>query len=244
MKNYIISLLQKLLGYERYLVLFARIKLGTQLLDRKRRTYRYFERLIPENATVAVVGASIGITTFPFLRNNRRVHAYEPVPTNVHALRQLRKKYPNGTLSIHQVALGNTTGQVEMVFQKINGAGKHGLSFVKGVFDSHEPTGETITVNIGCLDQQSEFASERLDALKVVAENYELEIFLGAQKIIERDRPIIYCELWPNEKRAPVLTFVQSLNYRICIRVHNELVDYFPRANNYRGKHFIFLPNS
>lgn len=242
MKNYIISLLQKMLGYERYLFLFAKLKIRLLKFNKKKETFRHFLTLVPENGTVAIVGASIGIKTLPFANKRRTVIAYEPIPSNFSVLQKLKATNKVENLSLFQIALGNRSGQIEMVFPEINGAKKHGLSYVKDLINDGNPNGEILLVNIDRLDDRPELASQKLIALKVVAENYEFEIFEGAKDLIRRDLPLIYCELWANSKRQPVLDLIRAMNYRVHILVQGKLVNYTEYKSTYRGKHFIFLP--
>lgn len=240
MKNYLISLLQKLLGYERYLFVFAKVKIQTFRFNRKKDTYRHFEKLVPENATIVIIGASVGITTVPFINGKREIFAYEPIPVNVSILERLKQKYKAGKLSIFQAALGNQTDKVEFVFPKVNGAKKHGLSYVKNIDVEDQPEGETIIVEMDRLDNRPELKGKKIEGMKVVAENYEFEIFSGAKETIERDQPLIYCELWDNPKRPVVLDLIRSMSYEVFILLNGKLERYSDHQNTYKGKHFIF----
>ena len=244
MKNYIISLLQKLLGYERYLFVFAKMKIRFLKFNRRKDTYRHFKNLIPEDSTVAVIGASVGITTLPIANGKREIFAYEPIPSNVSIIEKLKKKLNAQKLSIFSVALGNHSGQVEFIFPRINGAKKHGLSYVKNIHIDGQPKGETLTIEIDKFDNRPELIGKKIGALKIVAENYEFEIFSGAKETIKRDRPIIYCELWDNAKRAVVLEFIRSMNYEVSILMNGKLESYSDHQSTYSGKHFIFRSHS
>lgn len=244
MKNYFISILQKILGYERFLLIFAKLKIQFLKYNKVKETFRYFETLVPENGSVAVVGASIGITTIPFVKNNRHVFAYEPIPSNFSVLKKLKKSFNADNLNLFPIALGNHTGHVEMVFPTINGAKKHGLSYVKDVKISDNPEGEIVSITMDQLDARPELSSIKLNALKVVAENYEFEIFSGAKAVIAQNSPIIYCELWANSKRQPVINLIESMNYSVFVLMGGKLVNYAENEKSYSDKHFIFLPKT
>jgi len=211
-------------------------------LNKKKETYLYFEKLVPEHATIAVIGASIGITTIPFANGKRTIFAYEPIPSNVSIIARLKQKYRADKLSIFQLALGNRTGKVEFIFPKVNGAKKHGLSYVKDVSIENQPEGEVLTVEIDRFDNRPELEDKKIEAMKVIAENYEFEIFSGATEIINRDSPVIYCELWDNVKRPVVLDLIRSMNYVIWVLIDGKLENYENHCDSYQGKHFIFRP--
>jgi hypothetical protein len=56
---------------------------------------------------------------------------------------------------------------------------------------------------------------ERVQLIKVDVEGMELEVLCGAQELIARCRPIIYCEL--NQKRTgdALIAHLRSLDYRL-----------------------------
>jgi hypothetical protein len=52
-----------------------------------------------------------------------------------------------------------------------------------------------------------------ITAIKIDVENFEYEVLSSARNLLERNMPIIYCELWNNEKRVMVFDYLEGLNY-------------------------------
>src|SRR5206468_4122713 len=55
-------------------------------------------------------------------------------------------------------------------------------------------SGHSVTVSTVSLDGY--FDTERIDAIKIDAQGAEMAIAAGAIRLIERDRPIVFTELW------------------------------------------------
>lgn len=87
---------------------------------------------------------------------------------------------------------------------------------------------------------RKEINSIKIDVIKIVAENFEFQIFEGAKKIIENNKPLIYFELWDNDRRNMVLGLIIKYNYNVFYRKGNALIPF--DKNNYSGKNFFFKP--
>lgn len=243
MKNTIIKILHFLIGYESYLVLFSRFKIKTLSADPRKTDFLFFEKLLAENAIIVVIGACTGITTVPFVNGHsgRKVFAYEPLFSNFNALNKILSLYHLTTVHTFNVGLGNKTEYRELILPVIDGVKKHGMAHLKDQTITEYNVGISEIVFIDCLDNRAELQSIKIDALKIVAENFELQILEGARKLIKEQRPVIYCELWHNEKRKEVLEYIESLNYSVFYNKNKQLVSY--KQFNYSGKNFFFKSN-
>ncbi len=244
MKNYIIKITQFLLGRKRYLKFFSIFKIRTISYDRRKSDYLFFENLLPKDATVIVAGACTGITTVPFARNKsqRKVIAYEPLPLNFSTLNQVIAHFRLDNVKTYPIGLGNKKEQREIIVPVVNGLKKHGMAHIqdKSIMEFNE--GETLSIELDKLDSRPEINQTKIEALKIVAENFEFQIFEGAKEIIKNNRPLIYCELWPNENRSRVLELIESYNYKIYYRNGDQLI--LHHSSNYQGKNFIFKPSN
>ena len=85
MKKAVQRILQGLLGFDRYLYWFARVKIATLRWDKRDGDFLHFVDMVADDAKVLDIGANIGIMTSLVARKCERgqVHAFEPIPENV-----------------------------------------------------------------------------------------------------------------------------------------------------------------
>ena len=242
MKESVIKILQYILGYERYLKLFSVIKIKTLVLDSRKSDFLFFEKLLSQNATILVIGACTGITTIPLAKGkvNRKVFAYEPVSSNFQVLNQVVNYFKLKNVFTFNLGLGSEPGQREFILPVVNGVKKHGMAHVKdpAILEYNEGLSEVIAIDT--LDRREEINGLAIEGIKIVAENFEYQIFEGAKRVIENNRPIIYCELWNNDRRNLVLDLIKKYNYGIYYREGNILVHY--SQDKYKGKNLFFKP--
>lgn len=242
MKNALIGLLHVLLGYNNYLRIFTRFKIVFLRFDRRKADFLFFERSIAADATILVIGANTGITTIPLAKNKpqRQIFAYEPVPSNFEVLQYCKRIFKCPNIRSYMIALGNSTGRMNMVLPVVGGAKKHGMAFVDSDSVDAIGQGESFQVQMDSIDRRSELNDVKVDAIKLVAENYECEILQGSEGLISRHKPLIYCELWPNNSRHQTLDLIRTFGYGIYYRKGDDLLTY--DGTNYKGKNFFFRP--
>ena len=85
MKKLIQSILQKILGFERYLFWFSRFKISTLKWDSKEGDFNHFLSLLSPGDDVLDIGANIGIMAIKMAQTCHQgtVHAFEPIPENI-----------------------------------------------------------------------------------------------------------------------------------------------------------------
>ncbi|MFT7613490.1 MAG: FkbM family methyltransferase [Parvicellaceae bacterium] len=240
MKNELIKLLHLILGYQNYLRLFTRFKIRFLRYDSRKSDFLFFEKLVTEQANIIIIGANTGITTIPFAKekSERKVFAYEPVPSNFETLQNCVQYYSVSNIQNFMIALGNKTGEDKMILPVLSGAKKHGMAHIDHHSINSLEQGENIATHMDKLDNRIELENLKIDAIKIVAENYETEIFKGAQNIITKDKPFIYCELWDNENRIKTMNLIKEYGYQIFYREGENLKPY--SNANYKGKNFFF----
>ncbi|PWT73077.1 MAG: hypothetical protein C5B59_14150 [Bacteroidetes bacterium] len=242
MKKRIQSILQKLLGYENYLYYFSRAKVSFFKGSTYEAEFFEFMNLIPEG-TILDIGANIGITTVPLAKKfpHARIHAFEPIPSNNVALKRIVKHYKLNNVQLHEIALGEEDGTLKLVVPVINNVRMQGLShvFVDGQHDEWN-SGEIFSIPVFKLDDISALQNEqKIAAVKIDVENYEYYVLRGGEQLLLKHKPIIYCELWPNEKRQMVMEFLKGCGYSTKVFEGSHLVDFKDQAVN----NFIFVKN-
>ena len=131
-----------------------------------------------------------------------------------------------------------------MVMPVINKVPMHGLSHVvhEGIVDNND--GFKYKVPVICLDNFDELNKneKRITALKIDVENFEYSVLKGGEQLIQKNAPIIYCELWDNENRKKCISLLNNIGYSAFILCKDELV---PIEKTTIEKHnFFFIPDS
>ena len=211
--------------------------------DKNEKDFLKLFDLIKEDGLVLDIGANIGVMTYYFARRLKmsKVFSFEPIPYNIRTLNRIISFFKLSNVEVFDIALSDADGKVKMIMPVINSARKQGLSHVSDVSSVNNEEGEEFEVFGKRLDSLEEVvnAKERITAIKIDVEGYELNVLRGAVNTIRKHRPIIYCELWAGEQRDATIELMQSLGYSSKVLVDNHLVDYADHPN----QNFFFIPS-
>lgn len=200
----------------------------------------HFLSLLPTDDVLLDIGANIGIMTVPLAKKaiNGKVYAFEPMPQNLKALKRIIKHYKLHNVTIFETALGNQPGELKMVMPVIDKVKMQGLSHVAGENDTEE--GEHFTVPVQKLDDIPELQQVKaIGGIKIDVENFEFEVLTGAKNLLLKHKPLIYCELWDNEKRTLTLNYLKNeIGYNVKIYDGQKLVPY----TNQNVLNFFLVP--
>ncbi len=241
MKKIVQSVLQKLLGFRRYLIFFAWFKIKTLRRDNKEKDFFFFLELLPEDATVLDIGANIGIMTVHIAKKcvKGHVHAIEPIPENFSTLDSIVKRFHLSNVSLHNYALGVETGELKMVMPEVENVKMQGLSHAVHESITEYNEGQFYTVPVYTLDGlKKSFGTVR--GIKIDVENFEYFVFKGGENMLREDRPVVYCELWDNENRDNCFALFRKLGFSIQVLNDGMLESYDPERH--QTQNFFFLP--
>lgn len=238
MKNSIKYILQKMLGYQRYLRVFSNYKIRTLEKDAKEKDFFQFLDAIETDGVLLDVGANIGIMTYHLAKKfpQKEVVAIEPMPDNFLVLQAMvqRKKLANVTLL--QYAVGAQKEVLKMVLP-LNGKVKmQGLAHVVHASIDEWNEGEQIDVVCDTLDNL--IAAKRVAGIKMDIENFEFFALQGATEILKKYQPVIYLELWANENREKCFNLLYSFGYKAYVNSNNVLTPYDEKVHD--KQNFIF----
>src|SRR3989338_6693014 len=240
MKNRVKYLLQKTLGLQTYLYVFALYKIRTLRSDKKENDFFTFLSLLKDGkGDVLDIGANLGIMTVHLANHlpNSTIHAFEPMPTNASILKRIIAKFNLNKAKIHEVALGDDSGTVKMVLP-VNGATvMQGLSHVKHESITEWNEGKEVDVKLDKLDNI--INSQIIQSIKIDVENFEYFALKGGTRIISAHHPIIYSELWDNENRKQCFDLLSSFNYSVFVAGKNGLEPFQPLVH--QTQNFIFV---
>ncbi|MFY0643054.1 MAG: FkbM family methyltransferase [Bacteroidia bacterium] len=239
MKALIQYILQFILGYQNYLWVFTRYKLRRLKKDPSEKDFFHFLNMLNVDDTVLDIGANLGLMSFFLAKKVKKVHAFEPIPSNIEVLRKLKASKKLDNLEIHNTALGNSTGEIDLILPVVRGVRKQGLSHVKHEKMTEFNQGETHKSSIYKLDDYHEISNERIAGIKIDVENFEYEVFQGARQRILADKPLIYSELWDNQNRYDCFDLMKNLGYNIFV-LHQDKLQLFEDVKS-QTQNFFFI---
>jgi FkbM family methyltransferase len=245
MKTFIKYILQKILGLKTYLYIFALFVIVKIKWDKKEKDFFYFLNLLPEEGVILDLGANIGVTSYHLAKTRPKstVLSFEPLSINMEILKRLKKKFGLKNIKEYLLAVGNENTTLKMVMPVINKVPMHGLSHALHRDIRENNSGIMFEVPVVRLDDFKEvnFEKNRITGIKIDVENFEYFVLKGAQKLIEKHKPVIYCELWENESRGKCISLLNNLGYSAFVLHKKVLLPFNERTNH---KHnFFFLQN-
>lgn len=243
MKNAIKYLLHKVLGFKNYLFIFSLFKIYTLKRDKNEKDFFQFLSLIPKNSAVLDIGANIGIMTVHLARSikNCTVYSFEPMPNNITTFKRIVKYFKLNNVHLFEIALGNTDGEAEMVMPVISSVRMQGLSHVVHSSITENNDGERFKVALKKLDNMEALMNEtkHISAIKIDVENFEYFVLDGARALLNKNKPVVYAELWKNENREKCFELFRQLNYTAFIVLGNKMVKFDNMIHE--TQNFIFI---
>lgn len=238
MKNTIKLILQKLLGYQRYLFVFSKFKIRTLKSDKKEGDFFLFMDEIKEDGLILDIGANIGIMTYHLSKNfpNQKVISVEPMPDNLKVLKQIVFHFKLTNVEVMPIALGENKEEIQMVLP-VNGKVKmQGLAHV--VHDSIDEWNEGEKIKVQCETLDHILKDEKVSGIKMDIENFEYFALKGGEKMLRNHLPVVYLELWENDNRNQCFDFLTKMGYEAFVNVNNNLVAF--EALKHKKQNFIF----
>ena len=245
MKKLIQAFFQRMLGFQNYLYVFSLFKIYTLRWDRpdQEGDFNFFLTLLQPHFHILDIGANIGIMSVLMAKRapKGKVYAFEPVPDNFQALQRVVKFHDLSHVEMFPVALGTESQKIQMQMPIMQGVQMQGLSHVAHEsIDTYEANYQHYEVDQWVLDKLDFFTHTAIHAIKIDVENYEQFVFQGGKELIARDKPMIYCELWPNENRQACFDLLTSLGYRIFVKEKERLKAFDAERDTHHN--FFFMP--
>jgi len=185
---------------------------------------RFLNALDSGSIDVALdVGAALGAYTWILNRKSRQVFSFEP---GIRYGQLLQRTAFASRVRVVRAAVGSVRARVAMYTpgSDVNALHSATLSVgnpvvALGVTRVHEV--EQVSLD-EFLDQSID-AGRSVDLLKVDVEGYEMDVFKGAQRLIDRHHPLIICEIEQRHNVAYADTFrlLRSMGYRAYVHQHS-----------------------
>lgn len=246
MKTYTKLILQKTLGLSTYLYFFALFVIVKFKFDKNEKDIFHFLKLLPKEGIVLDLGANIGVTSYHLAKNLpvSQILSFEPLELNMNVLRKIKTKFNLQNIKEFQLAVGNDNTRIEMIMPVIDNVPMHGLSHAVHESISWYKTGLRFEVPMIKLDSLDELINtkRRITGIKIDVENFEYFVLKGAEQIIKKHKPVIYCELWDNQNRTDCISLLNSLGYSVFVLDKKELITFDPIIHI--KQNFFFIPDS
>lgn len=238
-KDIIRTICQKLIGYNNYLFLFSLFTIRRIRSGRHEEEFIFFMGMIPEEGTILDIGANIGIMTACLAKRfpKAAVYSFEPIPNNIMALEKVVAHYKFSNVTLFKSALGEGAGELKMILPIVHNAKMQGLSHV--VEEGSTEQGIQYSVPVRKLDDIAELQNaEKITAIKIDVENFEYYVLKGGEALLRKHMPVIYCELWDNDRRKLCMDYLTGMGYHIHIFDGKQLLPFTgqPVIN------FFFIP--
>ncbi|MCX6233998.1 MAG: FkbM family methyltransferase [Bacteroidetes bacterium] len=244
MKEGIKKILQAILGFKTYLFIFSLFTIVTLKWKKDESAFLDFLELVPDDGIVLDIGANIGVMTVHFARRlqHSQVHAFEPIPQNIRTLKRIIRFFGLKNVRVHETAVGNSEGHIHMVMPVVHSVRLQGLSHVIDEDYVELNDGEKYLMPLHSLDSYDEFKNinSPVIAIKIDVEGYEYYVLDGARQLLNRHKPLVYCELWDDKKRDTCLRLMHDAGYAIWIRDKKHLVPF--DRNIHHTENFFFIP--
>jgi len=199
--------------------------------------------MLPEEGVVLDIGANLGVMTYHFAKGHptRSVFSFEPIPYNYKNLLRIKEKFALSNVTTFPVALGEENGVIDMILPVEKSVRFHGLAHVKNNSPESQNNGELFQAPIYRLDDIDELNSScnPVTGIKMDVENYEYFVLKGAECLLKKHFPPIYCELWDNENRIHAINFLEGLGYKVFILSKKKLVPY--DGQKHSSQNFFFV---
>ncbi len=204
-------------------------------------TVRLFMESLGASKTVFDIGANTGLYALLAAADNpkRNVYAFEPVPQIFDRLKRNADLNELKNLHAYQYAVTDHDGRVE--FYLSPGAVPLESSMLKGFRDNTSPT-VVPALTIDSFVMRNNI--KRVDLLKMDTEATEHLVLEGAKAVLQRDEPMIICEvLWGRTERF-LNALLDNTNYQFFLITDDGLVkkERIEGDNTYKFTNYLFSP--
>jgi FkbM family methyltransferase len=228
LRNKVRLFLEKTIGLDNFRFYLSIYNLRRLHKDPVEADFVHFLGMIPTDKLILDVGANFGIMAVSMARKavNGKVYAFEPIPENARALKRLAKHFKLNNITVFECAVGDHPGELKMILPIVNNTKIHGWSHVVDENNTHE--GELFTVPVKRLDDIPELQQAKtIGAIKMDVENFEYEALTGARQLLLKHKPLIFCEIWNNDKGKQTLNFLKNeIGYQIKVLNGGKLVPF------------------
>ncbi|HMR67149.1 MAG TPA: FkbM family methyltransferase [Anaerolineae bacterium] len=204
-------------------------------------TFKVYFDLLKTAEVVFDIGANTGI--FALLAaidcKDRQVHAFEPAPKIFDYLQRNATINKLNNLKPVCSALTDYDGEIDL-YIPYSVLLPTSSSTLKGFRQAQE----TVTVPAVKLDTYAAVHHiSKVDLLKIDTEGTEPKVLEGAKSILDRDKPVIICEVLKNRTENALNAIFARSNYKFFLITNDGLVhqDKIVGDASYRARNYLFI---
>ena len=174
----------------------------------------YLKKYINEDTVVYEVGGNIGYHTVAFASMAREVHSFEPNDKNFQLLEKNAEPFDN--VYLYNCACSDSDGITFISDYDTDKPGNYGKCEVSG------------TGQICRTFKLDSFNIPQPSLIKIDVEGHELAVFVGAQDVIIKNKPVIFYENMHSNDSPAIYDFLTFHGYKI----------YWAHAYNYNKDNY------
>lgn len=205
---------------------------------------RLFTLLSKKATTIFDIGANTGLFSILVSKSNpnAEIHAFEPYHSNVERLHINLKLNACQNVTVHELALGETTGEIELSIPEngsISDVSSANQEFSKSIYPEIKWTNEQVP----CLTLD-EFILQNnctVELIKCDVESFEMSVFNGAKKLLNKQKPTILFECFLDHERQEFFnSILKEYDYHLYVIMESGIVymkEGFQQVSN--GLNFI-----
>lgn len=156
-----------------------------------------FCNLLSKDSVVLDIGANIGFYTIPFAKHLQKIggkiYSFEPIKRNFDILsKNVKLNNVHDSICLSQIALGNENKIIQMSFTEESKCGNACITVEQLSKSGYLPNDTAQMKRMDDIFDQQKI--DRCDFIKIDVEGAEIFFVQGAQKFLEKTRPIIWSE--------------------------------------------------
>jgi FkbM family methyltransferase len=143
--------------------------------------------------TILDIGANVGTHSLQFAKAFKAVHAFEPNPMIWAQFERNMQLNNCGNVHLHKVGLADADTELPLhLTSKTN----YGLGTFSTVEQYDRPLKPAAVCPIRhAANYVTNLGVKQVDAIKIDVQGFEPEVLGGLRAVLERDRPIVWCEI-------------------------------------------------
>lgn len=221
-------------------IIASKVYWHNDIMAHEAATMPLFFDLLKQVDTMLDIGANVGIyTLIAAIDNpNRQVWAFEPAPTAFASLQCNVQINQLDNVNIQKAAATDYDGEITFYIPHV------GIPVSGSTRQDFRQAVETISVPAISLDSFIHKNNlPRIDLVKIDTEGTEDKVFAGARNLLEKDRPLIICEVLEGIIEANIQAQLEHLDYKYFWISDAGLIEQSQIVgNSQQNMNYLFVP--
>jgi len=206
-----------------------------------------FIALSRKSKTIADIGANTGLFSIlaSIANPESEIFAFEPYAANAERMKINLKLNSITNIKLYEMAIGESDGEIELAVPKDNSVtdvASVDMNFSKIFYPQKQWHYQRVKVK--SIDSFSKENNVHFNLIKCDVETFEMSVFLGAQRILEEDKPTILFESFFDEEGKVFFNNLLSKHKYYSYMILEQGVVYTPEGfvNSSYGSNYLMTP--